>query len=153
MQDEQEFRGLKAINSRFSLEWQEGVLHVRPTRFWSREDAEDYLTAYRAMVQLGAQREHGWFKCIDLRSLQLDETSAEQLRQLQSLNSWSLEQGLRGIAIIENPELPSRLQSQVESGYSEVGVPLVWVADETLAVQEFKWMRRRRVGKPSLRQK
>ena len=149
MRDELESSGLQAINNRFSMNWDGDVLHVRPTRFWSREDADDYLTAYRAIVQLAAHPENGWFKCIDLRSLNMDDASAAQMAQLQSLNAWSRERGLRGIVIIDNPDLNENLVVQVDSGYSGVGIPLVKVADESLARQEFRRMRRRRVGKPA----
>lgn len=147
METEDDPGGLQVVNNQFSLEWRGDVLHVRPTRFWGAVDAMEYRCAYDAMVRLGCDRTKGWFKCIDLRSLRIDETSSRQLVELQELNSWSREQGLRGIVLIDRPDLPAALKTQMESGYGGVGVPLVW-ANSTLEARDvFDRMRRRRVGK------
>lgn len=139
--------GLQVVNNQFSLEWRGDVLHVRPTHFWGGVDAIEYRGAYDAMVRLGCDRIKGWFKCIDLRSLRIDETSSQQLVELQELNAWSKEQGLRGIVLIDKPDLPAALKKQMESGYGGVGVPLIWATSSEEARGAFDKMRRRRVGR------
>jgi len=139
-------QGLQAVNNQFSLEWEGDVLHVRPTHLWDAGDADEYQSAYRAMVQLGCDSSRGWFKCVDLRSLRIDEADQQQVAELRALNAWSSECGLRGIAIIDTPSLSDELREQIREGYGVVGVPIVIVNDSDSALREIQRMRRERSG-------
>ncbi len=144
MEGKDDSRGLQAVNNRFSLEWDGDVLHVRPTHLWDTGDADEYQSAYRAMVQLGCDSANGWFKCVDLRSLRINEADQQQVAELRALNAWSSECGLRGVAIIDTPSLSEELRDQVKKGYGGVGVPIVIVGDPESAQREIRRMRRQR---------